>query len=264
MKTTPVSIILVLFFSNLLAPAEPEQRGHRPSFQMKWEKFDADGDGFLSLEEFQAMPRVARLPEDKQIRLFERLDKNSDGRISREELGPRRNSGDVRQRPGRGMGRLMELDADGSGGVSLEEFRAAEMFASFPPDRVEALFRRLDTDGDGKITPKDRPELPPMLRQPPGQRGERPGLHRRIFNQLDQDESGMIDFEQFQKARGIAAMEEDDQKKLFLSLDADRDNRLSWDEFSKIPPAKIAPPPMRNGEGRPRGRAREDAERSRR
>lgn len=259
MKTTPVSIILVLVIPSFLASAEPEQRGQRPSFQAKWEEYDADGDGFLSLEEFQAMPRVARLPEEKQIRLFERLDKNSDGRISREELGPRRNAGDVRQRPARGMRRLMELDADGSGGVSLEEFRAAEMFANFPPERVEALFRRLDTDGDGKITPKDRPELPPMMRQPPGPRGDRQGIHRRIFNQLDQDGSGMIDFEQFRKARGISTMEEDEQKKRFLRLDVDRDGKLSIDEFSRIPLAEIAPSPMRNGDGRQRGRAREGA-----
>jgi len=258
MKTITLSRILA---GCMLAPlavhaqSEPRQpRGERPSFQALWEKYDANGDGFLSVEEFQSIPRIARLPEEKQMQLFKRLDKNADGKVSQDELREiRRDRGG--DRPVRGMRRLMELDANGSGGVSLEEFRAGEMFANLPPERVEALFRRLDTDGDGEITPADRPELPPILRQGPrGEREERPEAHRRLFNQLDINKSGFLDFEQFRKARGITNLDEDAQEKLFLRLDSDGNRKLSFEEFAKAPLAEIAPPPRRGGENRRRGR----------
>jgi len=283
MKTITVSRILAgCLFAPALVHAQSESRqprgerpGERPVFQTMWEKHDADGDGFLSFEEFKAMPRIARLEEEQQTRLFQRLDKNQDGKISREELSQMR-QGNQPGRPDRGMRRLMELDKDGSGGVSLEEFRAAEMFANLPPARVEALFRRLDADGNGQITPKDRPELPPMFRQgqgqgPRGERGgpwergergerggprapgERPMPHRRMFNHLDPENSGTLNFDQFRKARGIASMDEDAQEALFLRLDTDGDRRLTFQEFSNLPPDMFAPPARREaGEERRR------------
>jgi len=176
MKTITVSRIFVfcIFAPHATyAQGEPrEPRGERPSFRAVWEKYDTDGDGFLSFQEFQEMPRIARLSEEQQLRLFSRLDKNEDGKVSQNELRHMR-QGRKENRPARGMRRLMELDADGSGGVSLEEFRAGEMFANLPPERVEAMFGRLDTDGDGQITLNDRPQLPPNARHPNGPRGER-------------------------------------------------------------------------------------------
>ncbi|MFU8893366.1 MAG: EF-hand domain-containing protein [Luteolibacter sp.] len=260
MKTITVSRILAgCLFAPIAIHAQSEPRpprGERPSFEAMWKKYDADGDGFLSIDEFKSMPRISRLPEDQPLRIFNRLDKNQDGKISREELRQMRQA-HPGERPARGMRRLMELDADGSGGVSLEEFRAAEMFAKLPPERVEALFRRLDADGDGQITPKDRPELPPMFHQ--GQRGERPNTHRRLFQQLDPEKSGSLDFDQFRKLRGISAMDEDEQEKWFLRLDANGDRKLSFEEFSQAPLAELMPPPRRGGDGRRRGRPEEPA-----
>lgn len=240
MKTTPVSRIIALcLLAPLAAPAQSgprEGRAERPSFEEIWGKYDVDGDGFLSFSEFNAMRRVALLPKEQRLRLFNRLDKDGDGRISRQELR------EIRQRRGGGrnarggMRRLMELDTDGSGGVSLEEFRAAEMFTNLPAERVEALFHRLDTDGDGQITPKDRPELPPMLR---GKRGPRSEPHRRIFDHLDADGTGKLSFEEFRSARGIAALDEDAQEKIFLRLDTDGDKQLSYKEFSEASLSEI-------------------------
>lgn len=217
------------------AEGEPRSpRGERPSFHAMWEKHDADGDGFLSIAEFKSMPRIARLPEDKQRQLFNRFDKNKDGKISREELRDMRHAR-VQNRPTHGMRRLMELDVDGSGGVSLEEFRVAEFLANLPPERIEALFRRLDTDGDGQITPKDRPEFSPMFRRGEGGHGERSAPYRRFFNRLDADQSGSIDIDEFRKARGIASMDEEAKIALFDRLDVDGDQNLSMEEFVKAP-----------------------------
>lgn len=256
MKTTPVSrVIAFCLFVPLAASAQAPDRGarpERPTFDDIWQRYDVNGDGFLSPEEFAAMRRIARLDEEQRQRIFNRLDKNGDGRISRDELREmrqRRDGGGGRQQDRRGMRRLMELDTDGSGGVSLEEFKAAEMFANIPAERVEALFGRLDTDGDGEITPRDRPALPPMLRGG-GDAPERPEAHRRMFARLDADNSGTLTFEEFRKAPGIQARDEDAQEALFLRLDADGDKRLNHEEFAKLPMAEWMPPRGNRRQGR--------------
>ena len=126
-------------------------------FMEAWKAADKDHDGFLSKEEFDAMPRIQRLPEEKRLSLFKRLDKDADGKLSREELGRMARPHGEQGPP---MQRLWELDADKSGGISLDEFKAGPLFRKLPPERQEELFRRLDTDHDGMLTPKDRPEPP--------------------------------------------------------------------------------------------------------
>jgi len=283
MKTTPVSRIalisaLLLAIAGGQAENRPPRGEGRPAGPPDWTKHDADGDGALSLEEFRAMPRVARLPEEQQARLFRRLDADGDGKLDRTEIF-RMRQGRGGDRPDGAWRRIMELDTDGSGGVSLEELRAGEMFSKLPPERLEALFKRLDTDGDGEITPKDRPELPPNLRRsgpPPapdqrggrggrggpggrgdgerGERGERgpsptpPDWHRRTFAMLDVDQSGTLSFEEFRKARNVAPMDEDAQEALFMRLDQNQDKWLDHEEFAKMP----APPPPSPREDRRR------------
>lgn len=266
MNTTPVSriaIISALFVT--LAGAQQENRlprEGRSKATPAWQQFDTNGDGSLSIGEFRAMPRVSRLPEEHQTRLFQRFDKNQDGKLGKSEVFRMRQGRNPDHRPPHRHRRIMELDSDGSGGVSLDELRIGEMFAKMPPERLEALFKRLDTDGDGQITAKDRPEMrrPGPPRGEPGDRrdrGERreraeapsPGAwHRRAFAAADTDQSGSLSFDEFRKIPGIAPLDEDTQEARFMRLDANRDQSLSHDEFSKRP----APQPAPRGEDRPR------------
>jgi Ca2+-binding EF-hand superfamily protein len=72
---------------------------------------------------------------------------------------------------------MQELDADGDGKVSYEE-------ASKWPRMTEELFGRMDTNGDGYLTPEDRPQ---------SRRGE--GRFQR-FEELDADNSGGLSYEE--------------------------------------------------------------------
>jgi len=120
---------------------------------------DADKDGFVSRQEFAA-------PMD---RAFSRLDKNGDGKLSKEELeaghGPAGDGarimafsgGDVARGlvtadgPGGvhvftldgadGVQQAPELDANGDGRVTEDEFLA----------RLREAFRRMDKDGSGAL-----------------------------------------------------------------------------------------------------------------
>lgn len=117
-----------------------------------FKRMDADGNGTISREEFLGSPRLARLPEEKRGRIFMRLDGNGDGSLSREEIDEIRKKGEGRAREFR------ELDADSSGGLSFLEFSGGRFLKRLPEAKRREIFKRLDTDGNGEISPEDRPE----------------------------------------------------------------------------------------------------------
>ncbi|MFE7096796.1 EF-hand domain-containing protein [Streptomyces erythrochromogenes] len=93
--------------------------------------------------------------------LFTELDLDRDGRVTPEEykLDMTRlyaQGGPAYDRSFRPMMRaiLTIVDTDGDGVISPEEFhRAQEAFDTDPsPAHAEALFRRIDADGDGTLT----------------------------------------------------------------------------------------------------------------
>lgn len=188
-----------------------------------WERADTNHDGFVSKEEFFALPRIEKLPDEKKEKIFERLDKDKDGKLSKEEL---ENFGDGPPR----VPRLPELDVDKSGGVSFEEFKASEFVQKLPPEKQLELFKRLDRDGDGQITPKDRPEprRRPDLENPEG--------FRQFLKRLDLDGDGVVTFEEFKKAPFIEKLSEDEQEDRFEKLDRNHDKKLTLEDLPPKPP----------------------------
>ena len=140
----------------------PPGQGQRQGFV---ERFDTDGDGKVSKEEFKGRPEM-----------FDRLDADKDGYVTPEELkamreqwgrdrgqqggqqgGSQDRQGRERQRRGRqgqGQGRMpyvnpwMEaLDKNKDGKIGKEEWTTG--------------FAQLDTDGDGTISQKEFPRAKP-------------------------------------------------------------------------------------------------------
>jgi Ca2+-binding EF-hand superfamily protein len=93
---------------------------------------DKDGDGKVSKAEFTGRPQM-----------FERLDRNRDGFLSRDELPGGNLGAATKGQPAR---RLRAMDKDGDGKISKEEFTGRPQ-----------MFERLDKNKDGFIT---RDELP--------------------------------------------------------------------------------------------------------
>jgi Ca2+-binding EF-hand superfamily protein len=236
MKTISVSLLTlgILLPAVCLAqseapPAGPppaEIRSHRrppKPFAEIWKLANTDHDDFLSTAEFAAMPRVENLPEEKKAALFKRLDKDTDGKLSRDEL-----SRSSKPQAGPPRQRLWELDTDKSGGVSFEEFKLGPLHAKLAPEKREKVFHRLDTDGDGEITPKDKP-LPPRRRPEP-----KPPAALNL--KLDLDGDGALSFEEFRKGPQVKGLTEDEQEQRFQEIDRNGDLKLTPDDFPPPPP----------------------------
>ena len=95
-------------------------------------------------------------------RLFEELDLNSDGTITKDEVGQAAAQD------------FAETDKDGSGALDLEEFKAGMI--SRTQDMQIRAFQRLDADGDGTVT-----------------RDEFDRLTDRMFARLDRDGNGELE-----------------------------------------------------------------------
>ena len=261
MKTIPVSLIvaglLVPVAVHAQTPGDPpvaipggatDKHGPSRPFAEAWKAADTNHDGFISKEEFDGMPRIQNLPEEKRLHLFKRLDKDGDDRISGEELG---RMGKPHDGQGPPMQRLWELDVDKSGGISPEEFKAGQLFKKLPPERQDELFRRLDTDRDGLITPKDKPEPPfrheggnPYPKRPDGGKpDERRMEPRPIIRQLDPNHGGAVSFDEFRARPAVKDLSADEQKARFEMMNRNRNPHPTPDTLPTPAPRGEPKPP---------------------
>ncbi len=253
MKTIPVSVLVAGLVLPVVCFAQPagrpegvsprggqgEGRGAGGGFMETWKTADVNADGVISQDEFGAMPRVTRLPLEKRAQVFKRLDKSGDGKLSRSELGRFGRPADAQGPP---LKRLWELDVDQSGGVSFDEFKVGGFFKKLPPEKQDVVFNRLDTDGDGVISAKDRPEAP--FKKPDGKRGPKPEVSQRgggaagktgsSGKKLDLDGDGALTFEEYRLGPAVKELTEDQQEDRFELLDQNGDGKISPDD---------APPP---------------------
>jgi len=141
-------------------PGGPPGGGRPPLFVA----LDADNDGELSAGEIEASSKSLL-----------KLDKNSDGKLTRDELFPGSPDGPPRGRPGEGRPdaarfieqfreRIKAADTDKDGKISKEE--AGKEGA---PPALKERFDQIDANGDGQL---DENELRQMVRQREG--GDRP------------------------------------------------------------------------------------------
>ncbi|EPX85437.1 EF-hand domain-containing protein [Salipiger mucosus] len=154
-KTTLLAgaAILVMGGASLAAafPAGQQGQGAGARPQMMQAMFfaaDADGDGQVTREEFDAMGPAGA---------FSTADADGDGALSGDEIAAYMDAREAARKEMRQRMMLQRLDADENGSLSLEELQSGRR----GPERA-AMFDRLDLDGDGTVTEAEAERLQAM------------------------------------------------------------------------------------------------------
>lgn len=158
-----------------------------------------------------------------RAKLFQELDKNSDGRVAVDEVA------EERQKFFKRLIRIGDTDKDGV--LSEQEFLAATKPEPAPvaaegekkggkkegrrKRNPQQMFKRLDKNQDGKVT-KD--EIPERLRE----------RFTRVFDRLGKEELTLDDFVNMAKKRG--AGQRPNAEKVFARVDQDGDGKLTLAE----------------------------------
>lgn len=109
------------------AKPRPNRSGEhpRPNADERWQMLDQDGDGRVSRSEWQRSEQV-----------FDRIDADKDGFLTKEELRSA-----AREIRGKRRGGLREMDTDSDGNISRSEWKGKE-----------EMFNRLDANSDGLLS----------------------------------------------------------------------------------------------------------------
>jgi Ca2+-binding EF-hand superfamily protein len=139
MKTTFLSVSVITIALSLLATAHAQEgrRGEGSFARMDLlnAALDANKDGTIDEKEIKDASAALK-----------KLDKNGDGKLTREELRPnmpgRERAGQLQANGQEMANRLMQFDKNGDGKLSKDEL----------PERMQSLMDRADTDKDGFLT----------------------------------------------------------------------------------------------------------------
>ena len=226
----------------------PHPDGHRGHAPRRLRAADADGDGRVTFEELQAAaPKITR-------ERFDELDQDGDGFLTPTDRP------DDRPGPpsGRGSGifrKLREADADHNHEVTFEELQAVA------PNVTRERFDRLDRNGDGFLTPADRP---PHAPGPGGPRGRGPEHLQKVLQRADANGDEQVSYEEIRALKpafpealfkrldtnGDGVLSKEDQpphppgpgghfgrlRQLFSEADANGDQRLTYEELTAVRP----------------------------
>lgn len=172
--------------------SDPARRAQR---ERRFREIDKDGDGTIAREEYVAFGRL----------IFDKLDGDRDGRISRAEFEEALTGGPPLPPPQPSeeaeLRALFDrIDQNRDGFIAQSELDAAR----------NDEFARLDANGDGRLTREE------YL----AGRGRAAG---RRFDELDREKRGFVTRLDYL----------DVGRRMLRAADRDRDGRLSWEEFRR-------------------------------
>jgi len=196
---------LALFaaLTSITAAAFAQQvEGSSKFFGHMLQKWDANGDGKISLDEYLAAASAH----------FEQIDAQNKGAVTADQIA---NSPKAHERiERRTEGLVKHLDTAGNGYVTQDEFVAA----------AKKRFAKLDRNGDGKLTP-DELDMPHGDQAPAPKRAQS-AEHR--FDKLDSNHDGIVTLNEY-LAEAVAK---------FKELDVAGNGHVTAEEIANSPMAQ--------------------------
>lgn len=147
MKKLTIAAVLVAGASTLAFAAIAAPQGHKGPGKMMLEEVDVNQDGNITKDE------VAAHKAAKKAEKFAAADTNGDNLVTFAEFDAHAEAEKARREAERRQRRFERLDADSDGYVTAEEMNAAEGRRG---NRGDRMFDRMDTDGDGILTEAER------------------------------------------------------------------------------------------------------------
>jgi len=199
-RNTQVVLFAALTSITAAALAQPAD-GPSKLFAHMLQKWDANGDGKISLDEYLAAA-TAR---------FEQVDTQNTGAVTADQIANSRQAHERIERRAEAL--VKHLDTAGNGYVTQDEFVAA----------AKTRFAKLDRNGDGKLTPDE-------LNAPHGDKApgpKRAQFAERRFEKLDSNHDGVVTLNEY-VAAAVAK---------FKELDVAGNGRITADEIANSPQA---------------------------
>ncbi|OMJ69612.1 hypothetical protein SteCoe_32610 [Stentor coeruleus] len=143
---------------------------------------------------FIASQLINKEESKKLAETFRNIDKNGDGKLSKEELLEAYNATMGREEAIEEVEKIMRsVDVNGSGYIDYTEFvtACARKEAMLSAENMESAFKAFDSDGSGKITAG---ELREMLG---GDANGQDDVWAKLIAEVDQDRDGEIDVREF-------------------------------------------------------------------
>ncbi|KPJ72584.1 MAG: hypothetical protein AMS14_07490 [Planctomycetes bacterium DG_20] len=212
-------------------PPPPESPYYRPDYDALRRKHDADGDGRLSPDEWQALHKAVQAERERWQ--LDRYDKNRNGRLDEDE---QKASQEERAAYARAMAKRAELrawDKNRNGKLDEDEQAAVSEYKERIRRQMEEARRRYqemikkhDADGDGKLNEEERQAMYEDYRR------------QAEVRRYDANQDGMLDqSEQKALAEDKAAQQRrmDAYRKWMLkNWDKDGDGELSIEERRRM------------------------------
>jgi len=205
-----------------------------------WAAADADGDGNLTPEEFEASCKALGVNAENAKELMSEIDADGSGGISQAEYKnafgievpelKRR----VRAAHGPPKESFKAFDANGDGEMSPEEFETACKELDVPKSRAKALFAKLDTDGEGNIDPEEWDNAMSMSKKDLRHAvRDTLGNPREAAKAMDLDGDGKVSAKEMEAGLKKAGASPEEADKLLKEMDKDGDSMLTPEELQK-------------------------------
>jgi len=127
------------------------------------------------------------------------------------------------------------IDENGDGKLSVEEFERASRVLGYNPTRkeVEEMMKKEDTDGNGFL---DFKEFALMMKNDFGAQDYQEYNLKEYFKILDADGNGYIDYDELathMTRAGQDPLDKAEFERVIKDLDADNDGKIEYDELAK-------------------------------